>query len=140
MKARAVQCIHHGICLRGGCSVWQNFNRQVMQQGKIGDGIGRFRLALGQKQLHRPAQLGGNAGHDKTIPAVVALASHHQQPHRAGQAAQLGKGSAACIFHHLDVQKAVFVGGVFQRFHLSSGYRFVVHGAFLLLGHTCIIA
>ena len=83
---------------------------------------------------------GGHAGHDKAIAAVIALTGHHQQPGWGGEmAGQLVKGRTPGIFHHLDIQKAILIGGAFQRFHLGGSHSFTAHGG-PSFGNTCIIA
>ena len=84
MESGAVERIHDSGKRFNGKpgTIGANFHRQTVQAFKICDGIGRFRLTLGQKDCYLPALFCGGAGDDKTVPAVVALSADHQQ--RAG--------------------------------------------------------
>ena len=106
MESGAVERIHDSGKRFSGKSgtVGENFHRQAVQAFKICDGIGRFRLAFGQKDGCLPALFCSGAGDDKTVPAVVSLSADHQQG--AGLRKGFFQFSVDCkpgILHHLQI-------------------------------------
>ena len=130
MKPGAVEGIHSGIKaldFQYG-AIGADVHRQGVQTLKIADSVNGFRFALSQKNGHAPAVFCGGTGNHKSIAAVVALSTDHQQP--AGMRKlllQLSVSSQPGVFHHLQVGQTVGIPGPFNFPHLRSRHNAMFH-------------